>query len=120
MFNRFSTTEAFDWFQKKGLSLKVEKDGRVFPSSDSSEDVINCLNEIAINNEFIKFIDDNQRADFFSIQKTNNCILKIFDHYDSSKIIIVSLIDNLLKGAAGQAVQCFNVSNGFAETTALI
>merc|ERR1712138_319280 len=39
LFNRFSTTEAFDWFQKKGLSLKVEKDGRVFPCSDSSEDV---------------------------------------------------------------------------------
>ena len=30
LFNRFSTTEAFDWFQEKGLSLKVEKDGRVF------------------------------------------------------------------------------------------
>ena len=86
----------------------------------NKNNVINCLNEIAINNEFIKFIHDDQRADFFSIQNTNNCILKIFDHYDSSKIIIVSLIDNLVKGAAGQAVQCFNVSNGFAENTALI
>ena len=47
LFNRFSTTEAFDWFQERGLSLKVEKDGRVFPSSDSSEDVIKCLSERA-------------------------------------------------------------------------
>ncbi len=47
LFNRFSTTEAFDWFQKKGLSLKVEKDGRVFPCSDSSEDVIKCLTVVA-------------------------------------------------------------------------
>ncbi len=47
LFNRFSTTEAFDWFQEKGLSLKVEKDGRVFPCSDSSEDVIKCLTSVA-------------------------------------------------------------------------
>ena len=43
LFNRFSTNEAFDWFQKRGLSLKVESDGRIFPCSDSSEDVIKCL-----------------------------------------------------------------------------
>ena len=47
LFNRFSTTEAFEWFQKKGLSLKVEKDGRVFPCSDSSDDVIKCLTSVA-------------------------------------------------------------------------
>ena len=70
-------------------------------------------------NQFIKFIQNDQRADFFSIQNTNNCILKIFEHYDSSKVIIVSLIDNLIKGAAGQAVQCFNLSKGFDESLAL-
>tara|TARA_Y100001968_G_scaffold146654_1_gene134137 strand:+ start:1318 stop:2532 length:1215 start_codon:yes stop_codon:yes gene_type:complete len=47
LFNRFSTIDAFDWFQKKGLSLKIEKDGRVFPSSDSSEEVIKCLKSVA-------------------------------------------------------------------------
>ena len=83
-------------------------------------DVINCVKDISVNNEFIKFINDDQRADFFSIQNTNNCILKIFDHYDSTKIIIVSLIDNLVKGAAGQAVQSFNVSNHFEENLALV
>ncbi len=86
----------------------------------NKSDVINCFNDMAINNQFINLIQNDQRADFFSIQNTNNCILKIFDHYDSSKIIIVSLIDNLIKGAAGQAVQCFNLSNGFDESLALI
>jgi N-acetyl-gamma-glutamyl-phosphate reductase len=47
-------------------------------------------------------------------------VLKIYKHYDDSKIIIVSLIDNLLKGAAGQAVQCFNLSKGFEESLGLI
>ncbi len=83
------------------------------------DDVINCFKDMANKNKFIKFIQNDQRADFFSIQNTNNCVLKIFEHYDSSKVIIVSLIDNLTKGAAGQAVQCFNLSKGFDESLAL-
>ena len=47
LFNRFSTKEAFDWFQNHGLNLKVENDGRVFPTSDSSHDVIRCLKDVA-------------------------------------------------------------------------
>lgn len=49
LFNRFSTREAFDWFQNHGLTLKIENDGRVFPCSDSSYDVIKCLRTIAKN-----------------------------------------------------------------------
>ena len=60
------------------------------------------------------------RDSFYSVQNTNKCVLKIFKYYDSSKIIIVSLIDNLQKGAAGQAVQCFNLSKGFEEHLGLI
>jgi len=33
---------------------------------------------------------------------------------------ITSVTDNLRKGAAGQAVQCFNLMYGFPETTALL
>ena len=47
------------------------------------------------------------------------CLIKLFDHYDSSKIIIVSLIDNLLKGASGQAVQCMNIMFGHDEKSGL-
>ena len=47
LFNRFSTNETFDWFQKEGLPLKIEKDGRVFPCSDSSLDVLKCLTDVA-------------------------------------------------------------------------
>ena len=45
-----------------------------------------------------------------------NCPLGVI----TTKIIIVSLIDNLVKGAAGQAVQSFNVSNDFEENLALV
>lgn len=38
---------------------------------------------------------------------------------DTERLVIVSAIDNLGKGAAGQAVQCLNVMHGFPETTGL-
>ena len=83
-------------------------------------DVIKCFERLDSQNYFIDFNDDGQRADFFTVQNTNKCVLKIFKHYDDSKIIIISLIDNLLKGAAGQAIQCFNLSKGFDESSGLI
>ena len=83
-------------------------------------DVIKCFQQLDSQNYFIDFYNDEQTADFFLVQNTNKCVLKIFKHYDDSKIIIISLIDNLLKGAAGQAVQCFNLSKGFEESLGLI
>ena len=82
-------------------------------------DIIKCFQELENENYFIKFVNNNERVDFFSVQNTNTTILKIFDHYDDTKIIIVSVIDNLQKGAAGQAIQCFNLSNGFNESSGL-
>ena len=82
-------------------------------------DIKKLYMELDKNNHFINFFSEDKRADFFSIQNTNYCIFKIFKHLDESKIIIVSLIDNLIKGAAGQAVQCFNISLGLDETISL-
>ena len=81
-------------------------------------DIEEVIKNFEQENEFIKFYSD-KRADFFSVQNTNNCIIKLFNHYNSSKLIIVSLIDNLKKGAAGQAVQCLNISLGINENIAL-
>ena len=41
--NRFSPEETVDWFQRRGVRLKVEDDGRMFPVTDSSGTVIDCL-----------------------------------------------------------------------------
>ena len=91
---------------------------------DLSKDITNhdlneCLTRFYSNANFVKLIDKPERCDFFKVQNTNNCYIKLFDHYDSSKIIIVSLIDNLLKGASGQAVQCMNIIFGHDEKSGL-
>ena len=47
--SRFSSGDVFEWFQEKGVKLKIEDDLRVFPISDSSLDIVNCLKYRAEN-----------------------------------------------------------------------
>jgi predicted Rossmann fold flavoprotein len=42
-FKRFGSQEVFNWFEKRGIRLKTEKDGRVFPESNSSQTIIDCF-----------------------------------------------------------------------------
>ena len=50
---------------------------------------------------------------------SNSCHLQATVDADSGRIIVVSALDNLGKGAAGQAVQCANIMSGLTETTGL-
>jgi N-acetyl-gamma-glutamyl-phosphate reductase len=50
---------------------------------------------------------------------SNSCYLKAYVDLDSGRIIVVSALDNLGKGAAGQAMQCANLMLGLPETTGL-
>ena len=43
IYHRFFTTDTIQWFQERGVSLKTEKDGRMFPTTDSSQTIIDCL-----------------------------------------------------------------------------
>lgn len=51
---------------------------------------------------------------------TNFCDIALFDEPRTGRVVILSVIDNLVKGAAGQAVQCYNVRAGLPETSGLI
>lgn len=47
-FSRFSAQDTIDWFKKHGVQLKTESDGRMFPTSDNSQTIIDCLYGAAI------------------------------------------------------------------------
>ena len=42
-FHAFMTGDTISWFEERGIELKIEEDGRMFPVSDSSETIINCF-----------------------------------------------------------------------------
>jgi predicted Rossmann fold flavoprotein len=67
-FHHFNCIHTFDWFEERGLALKIEEDGRVFPVSDNSEDVISILvNSTKGNN--VKLLQETKVLDFNPIDK---------------------------------------------------
>ena len=67
------------------------------------------------NHPFIRIVDE--MPDLKQVVNTNKCL--IYTEKVDDKIYIVSAIDNLLKGASGQAVQNMNLMCGFDETAGL-
>ncbi|MEO6839030.1 MAG: NAD(P)/FAD-dependent oxidoreductase [Ginsengibacter sp.] len=83
-FHYFFTTDTIDWFEKRNVKLKTESDGRMFPESDSSETIINCLLhdankynvEILMNREIVKIekksIEENKNTFQFFCKDGSN------------------------------------------------
>jgi len=42
-FHQFCCGDTFEWFDQQGIELKIEEDGRVFPTTDSSQTIIDCF-----------------------------------------------------------------------------
>ena len=42
-FTRFAAGDTIDWFDKRGVHLKTEEDGRMFPITDNSQTIVDCL-----------------------------------------------------------------------------
>ncbi len=68
---------------------------------------------------FIKINKPNTQIGTGKVIKTNNCEISVCQTRLKNKIVIFSAIDNLIKGAAGQAVQNMNILFGFKETSGL-
>ena len=58
--------------------------------------------------------------DIKSIANTNNCHISVNHSNIANQVVVISSIDNLVKGAAGQAVECYNLMNGFDQSTGLV
>jgi predicted Rossmann fold flavoprotein len=42
-FHKFACGDTIEWFEKRGVELKIEEDGRMFPTTNSSQTIIDCL-----------------------------------------------------------------------------
>ena len=87
LFSRFSTNDAFNWFQERGVNLKIENDGRVFPISDSSEDVIRCLRNLA-KKLGVKVFTNSHVKQIFKTNEGFDVLVKANNHFKSKNILI--------------------------------
>ena len=74
--------------------------------------IFNELRKYYKLNKFIK-IKKNTLLSTNSVINTNNCEISVCKSKEKNKIIIVCVIDNLIKGGAGQAVQNLNILYNF-------
>ena len=74
-FHTFMTGDTISWFEERGVRLKIEEDGRVFPESNSSQTIIDCFLE-DVNKYKIKVLlnhsvqDLNVKNDFWELNTT--------------------------------------------------
>lgn len=85
-----------------------------------TEDLIKLYKRFYIKEPFVRIYDNESLPQIKDVVGTNFCDIGLYSKRGSPLIIIVVAIDNLLKGASGQAVQNMNIMCGFNETTALI
>ena len=74
-----------------------------------------CLKKYYKNKYFIKFAKFNTPIGTGDIMHTNFCKISVCYNRDKNKAIILSAIDNLIKGGSGQAMQNMNLLFGFNE-----
>jgi N-acetyl-gamma-glutamyl-phosphate reductase len=68
---------------------------------------------------FVRLLPDGQVPQTRHVRGSNHCVMNVFADRVPGRAILLSAIDNLVKGASGQAIQNMNLMCGMAETTAL-
>jgi N-acetyl-gamma-glutamyl-phosphate reductase len=77
------------------------------------------LAEAYADEAFVHVLPAGQWPHTAATAGSNSCHLQATVDVDSGRIVVVSALDNLGKGAAGQAVQCANLMSGLPETMGL-
>jgi N-acetyl-gamma-glutamyl-phosphate reductase len=86
----------------------------------SAEDIRTCLSVAYSDRAFIRLCAEGRVPDTLHVKGTNYCDIGFHLDKRTGRIILISAIDNLVKGAAGQAVQNMNIMLDIDETSGLL
>lgn len=91
-----------------------------FQRIDQAVDLLNIYEERYADEPFVRLYAPGKVPDLRAVQHTNYCDIGFVFDAESKRGVIVTAIDNLVKGAAGQAIQNMNLVLGFPETEGLL
>jgi N-acetyl-gamma-glutamyl-phosphate reductase len=86
----------------------------------SAAEIINTYEKFYQGSPFVRLYDPGVVPDLHAVQHTNFCDIGVKYDAATRRAVVVSVIDNLVKGAAGQAVQNMNLVLGLAEHEGLL
>ena len=92
----------------------------VVPSNVPVEQIYTQWEKSYSQAPFVKILHSGEFPQTQQVVGTNRIDFSAVYDSDSDNLIITSVIDNLIKGASGQAIQIFNKKFGFAETSGLL
>jgi N-acetyl-gamma-glutamyl-phosphate reductase len=92
---------------------------RLRPGHDAAS-LVRIYEERYRGEPFVRLFEPGRVPDLRSVRHTNFCDLGVKVDAASGRAVVVSVIDNLVKGAAGQAVQNMNLMLGYPETAGLL
>lgn len=85
-FSRFQPQDTVQWYKSQGVILKTEEDGRMFPVTDSSETIVNCLMQAAdkarvdlltgVGVKTVKQFFDSQEQSYFQVELKNGRVMQ--------------------------------------------
>ncbi len=87
--------------------------------SRSEEDLLMLYSKFYESEPFVRVLSRGQFPNLRDVRGSNFCDIGLRVDSRSGKVIVSVAIDNLVKGASGQAVQCMNVMMGFQEMEGL-
>jgi N-acetyl-gamma-glutamyl-phosphate reductase len=76
--------------------------------------------DFAAREPFVKLLPDGKMAELAMVQGNNDCVISLHPDETGKNWVVCTVIDNLLKGASGQAVQNMNLMFGLEETAGLV
>jgi N-acetyl-gamma-glutamyl-phosphate reductase len=88
-------------------------------SDASTQDLVTLYQDHYKGEAFVRILPEKVFPSTAHVKGANFCDIGLVMDGRTGRIIVVSAIDNLVKGAAGQAIQNMNVMNGFPENTGL-
>ncbi|MBI4687060.1 MAG: N-acetyl-gamma-glutamyl-phosphate reductase [Nitrospirae bacterium] len=94
------------------IYLRIKKD-------IDTKDVLSIYNNYYSKEPFVNILNDGLLPNVKDVRGSNYCHIGLKVNKRTNTLIIVAAIDNLVKGASGQAVQNMNIMAGFEETTGL-
>jgi N-acetyl-gamma-glutamyl-phosphate reductase len=77
------------------------------------------LEQVYAAEPFVHLLPEGVMPHTAAVLGSNSCHLQVTVDDSAGRVIVTSAIDNLVKGAAGQAIQCLNLAMGFDETAGL-
>ena len=101
----------------RGMQTTVYADLREKVTAD---DIRSCLTAFYRERPFVRICPDDRSPDSAHVRGTNFCDIGFKLDMAANRLVLLSAIDNLVKGAAGQAVQNMNLMFGLAETAGLM